>query len=74
MNPVKEHSDLIDRVLDWGSKGCWFQTHHQWSHSVVSLSNVLYPLHTVVPTKSDSDIMFCLQSYQELKMDRSLVY
>ena len=29
---------------------------------------------TVLPAKSDSDIMFCLQSYQGLRIDRSLVY
>ena len=29
---------------------------------------------TVVPAKSDSDIMFCLQSYQGLVIDRLLVY
>ena len=29
---------------------------------------------TVVPTKSDSDVMFCLQSYHGLIIDRSLVY
>ena len=29
---------------------------------------------TVVPAKSDSDVMFCLQSYQGLIIDRSLVY
>ena len=29
---------------------------------------------TVVPAKSDSDVMFCLQSYHELRIDRSLVY
>ena len=28
----------------------------------------------VVPAKSDNDIMFCLQSYQGLVIDRSLVY
>ena len=28
---------------------------------------------TVVPTKSDSDVMFCLQSYQGLRIDRSPV-
>ena len=31
-------------------------------------------LSTVVPTKSDSDLMFCLQSNQGPRMDRSLVY
>ena len=29
---------------------------------------------TVVPAKSDSDVMFCLQSYQGHVIDRSLVY
>ena len=29
---------------------------------------------TVVPAKSDSDAMLCLQSYQGLRIDRSPVY
>ena len=29
---------------------------------------------TVLPAKSDSDVMFCLQSYQWLRIKRSLVY
>ena len=29
---------------------------------------------TVLPAKSDSDVMFCLQSYEGLIIDRSLVY
>ena len=29
---------------------------------------------TVLPAKSDSGVMFCLQSYPELIIDRSLVY
>ena len=33
--------------------------------------NIIY---TVVPTKSDSDVMFYLHSYQELRIDRSLVF
>ena len=28
----------------------------------------------VLPDKSDSDVMFCLQSYYGLRIDRSLVY
>ena len=28
----------------------------------------------VLPAKSDSDVMFCLQSHQGLRIDRSLVY
>ena len=31
-------------------------------------------MHTVLPAKSDSDVMFCLQSYQGLMIDKSLVY
>ena len=33
-----------------------------------------FDLATVVPAKSDSDVMFCLQSYQGLLIDKSLVY
>ena len=29
---------------------------------------------TVLPAKRDSDVMFCLHSYQVLTIDRSLVY
>ena len=29
---------------------------------------------TVMPAKSDRDVMFCLQCYQGLIIDRSLVY
>ena len=28
---------------------------------------------TILPAKSDSDVMFCLHSYQGLRIDRSLV-
>ena len=39
-----ERCGSVGRVLDWGSKGCWFQPHRWWSHYVVSLSKALYPL------------------------------
>ena len=29
---------------------------------------------TVLPAKSDSEVMFCLQSYHGLRIDRSFVY
>ena len=29
---------------------------------------------TVLAAKSEIDVMFCLQSYQGLRIDRSLVY
>ena len=30
--------------------------------------------YTVLPAESDSEVMYCLQSYQALIIDRSLVY
>ena len=36
--------------------------------------NLFLPTLTVLPAKSDSDVMFCLQNYQGLKIDGSLVY
>ena len=41
------------------------------SSNVVIVYNQLF---TVLPAKSDSDDMFCLQSYQGLVIDKSLVY
>ena len=40
----------------------------------ISEQVILSSLLTVLPAKSDSDVMFCLQSYQGLIIDRSLVY
>ena len=37
-------------------------------------TNVIQRVATVQPAKSDSDLMVCLQSYQGLIIDRSLVY
>ena len=34
----------------------------------------MIPKGTVLPAKSDSDAMLCLQCYQGLRVDRSLVY
>ena len=36
-----ERSGSVGRVLDWGSKGCWTEPHHQGSHCVVSLTKTL---------------------------------
>ena len=45
------------------------------THCIFSLNVcVLVLCLTVLPAKSDSDVMFCLQSYQGLIIDRSLVY
>ena len=40
-------------------------------HCCLQLNKETY---TVLPAKSDSDAMFCLQSYQGLVSDKSLVY
>ena len=41
-------------------------------HDRTLQQNMPYP--TVLPAKSDSDVMFCLQSNQGLIIDTSLVY
>ena len=48
---------------------------HRWKYSLTRLGiepGLSCP--TVLPAKSDSDFMFCLQSYQGPLIDRSLVY
>ena len=37
-------------------------------------NNKMEAKRSVLQVKSDSDVMFCLQSYQRLIIDRSLVY
>ena len=44
------------------------------SHQVRLKPNCLARVITVLPAKSDSDVMFCLQSDHGLIVDRSLVY
>ena len=46
-----ENSGSFGRVLDWGSKGCSFETCQ--SHCVVSLSKTLYLLLSTDSTKED---------------------
>ena len=47
-----------------------------WKNPQVNkgINNYTITATTVLPAKSDNDIMFCLQSYQGLIMDRSRVY
>ena len=45
---------------------------HYTGHKSSPLTLLLLP--TVLPAKNDSDAMFCLQSYQGRRIDRSLVY
>ena len=42
--------------------------------SAADYNSFLVSVATVLPAKSDSDVMFCLQSYQGFIIDRSLVY
>ena len=42
--------------------------HHIYPYLLIDL------ISTVLPVKSDSDVMFCLQIYHGLKIDISLVY
>ena len=46
-------------------------TRHQLLLSMEALNEFT---HTVLPAKSDNDFMFCLQSYQGIIIDISLVY
>ena len=47
----------------------------KFENYLVQLSIYMFPSQiTAVPAKSDSDVMFCLQSYQGLRIHRSLVY
>ena len=43
------------------------------SDRIIPKQSVLY-LFTVLPAKSDSDVMFYLQSYQGLILDRRLIF
>ena len=45
---------------------------HQREQTEVNKARIFFI--TVVPTKSDSDVMFCLQSYQGLIINKSLVH
>ena len=66
----------------WGGGGCGSgyckaQAHFKQSgtdYVEVEIVENLCKIATVLPAKSDSDIMFCLQSYQGLRINRSLVY
>ena len=48
-----------------------FGTYRIYMHSAVFINTFTA---TVLPAKSNSDVMFCLQSYQGLIIDMSLVY
>ena len=60
---------FCDMVTSYG------QSPYNWEGRVtVDTVHVSLTLSTVLPGKSDSDLMFCLQIYQGLIIDRSLVY
>ena len=39
-----------------------------------NIAHVVYQTATVLPAKSDSDVMFCLHSFVGLRIDSSRVY
>ena len=45
-----------------------------WPNDKHCREKVSFTVGTLLPAKSDSDFMFCLQSYQGLIIDRSRVY
>ena len=49
------------------------QTKEQLTKCVSDMKRINWNI-TVLPAKGDSDIMFCLQSYHRLRIDRSRVY
>ena len=57
------------------SSGALRKTNYDLIKFIISLyRNYCLDQPTVLPTKSDSDAMFCLQKYQGLRIERSLVY
>ena len=57
----------------FGSDQKNLEIYTNWIAMSVSLTSSLQ-LFTVLPAKSDSDVILCLQSYQGLIIDISLVY
>ena len=53
----------LGSVLDWGLKGCLFETHRRQSHCIVSLSKILYPLFSTGSTQEDRN---CLNMTEKL--------
>ena len=51
---IAKRSGSVGKVLDWGSKGCWFEPHLWPNHCVVSLSRTLYPLLSTGSHQEDS--------------------
>ena len=49
----KNSGSSVGRGLDWGLKGCKFETHCKRSHCVLSLSKTLYLLLSTGSTQED---------------------
>ena len=56
------------------SLNIFFWTEHPFLNSINKAAAIFIYHFTVLPTKSYSDVMLSLQSYRELRIDRSLVY
>ena len=71
LKTIQQMKKADDFHSDWRFKGKWIKTYFIPDIILVIMESNHY---TVLPTKTDSDVMFCLQSYQGLRIDRSLVY
>ena len=72
---VFESVHAVSRRKNMGEGGGGAPSRNNWIKGVhlllkVVRSSISKP--TVLPAKDDSDVMFCLQSYQGLVLDRSL--
>ena len=52
----------------------WVSNTYDESNKYIAGASSWFDTGTILPAKSDSDVMFCLQSYQGLIIDKSLVY
>ena len=50
-----ECNDSVGRALDWGTKGCQFETHQ--SHCIVSLTMACYPLLSTGSIQEDVELL-----------------
>ena len=51
-----EFNGSVGKVLDWGSKGCLFATHHRLSECIVSLGHLICCLVLVQSRKTGPDM------------------
>ena len=65
---ISKSSLILPKPLHYYNKGFT-----EWPNAECHINPVKHT-GTVLPVKSDSEVMFCLQNYQGLRIDSSLVY